>query len=129
MVLSVGERRVTFVDEYIENSVCPEWSYQAEFPLEQLDGNCLNLEVWDFDKNKDDDFLGRTSFHLAELEEAKVERWVKLEGVRKGEVEVRLSWCPTVSSARELTGRFALSLVVDSCTGLGPGKVSGHFRL
>ena len=45
VVLTIGTRRISFVDEYIERNVNPEWDYHAEFPLERLQGSSLVLEV------------------------------------------------------------------------------------
>lgn len=64
MVLTIGETQISFVDDYIENSVNPEWGYHAEFPMEQSIGTSMALEVWDYDRNKDDDFLGRCHLDL-----------------------------------------------------------------
>jgi len=120
VVLTIGETHISFVDDYIENSVNPEWGYHAEFPMEQAIGTSLTLEVWDYDRGQDDDFLGRCHLDLSEDGDEK-SRWIRLEGVKKGEVEVKLCCSPTFSS-RQPSLRYALTLLIDSCTNVGQGK-------
>jgi len=118
--LTIGETRISFVEDYIENSVNPEWGYHAEFPIEQSIGTSMTLEVWDYDRNKDDDFLGRCHLDLSEDRDEN-SQWIQLEGVRKGEVEVKLCCSPTFLS-RQPSLRYALTLLIDSCTNVGQGK-------
>jgi len=120
VVLSIGESQISFVEEYIENSVNPEWSYHAEFPMEQATGASLTVEVWDYDKNKDDDFLGRCHLEISEDGDDD-SRWIRLEGVRKGEVELKIKCFPTLL-LRQPGLRYALTLLIDSCTNVGQGK-------
>jgi len=120
VVLTIGETQISFVDEYIENSVNPEWGYHAEFPMEQSIGTSMTLEVWDYDRNKDDDFLGRCHLDLSE-DENESSRWIRLKGVRKGEVEVKLS-CSSTFPSRQPSLRYVLTLLIDSCTNVGQGK-------
>ena len=121
VTLSIGDRTVSYADEYIENTVCPEWDYRAEFPLEQLAGTSLGLEVWDWDRNKEDDFLGRCSLDLSGVVAEERRSWERLQGVRTGEVLVSLAWSPALAAPLP-GGRYALTVLIDSCTGLGPGK-------
>lgn len=41
----------------------------------------MTLEVWDYDRNKDDDFLGRCHLDLSEDRDEN-SQWIQLEGVR-----------------------------------------------
>ena len=52
VVLSVGEKQISFKDSYIENTVDPEWGYTAHFLLEDVDGLSLKLQVFDYDQGK-----------------------------------------------------------------------------
>jgi hypothetical protein len=51
-------------------------------------------------------------------------RWERLQGVRTGEVLVSLAWSPALAASPGPLpgGRYTLAVLIDSCTGLGPGK-------
>ena len=52
VVLSVGEKQISFKDSYIENTVDPEWDYTAYFLLEDVDGLSLKIQVFDYDQGR-----------------------------------------------------------------------------
>ena len=55
--LQVGAKKVE--TKYISNTITPEWFFTADFPIEVVSGQFLNIEVFDHDDPGDDEFLGK----------------------------------------------------------------------
>jgi len=126
VVLNIGEKKVSFVDQYVDSDVNPVWNYVAEFPLEEPSGLELDLEVFDFDTGSEDDFMGRSSLNIENIVEAgSYEQWLTLEDTKHGSVLVKGSWNPISSSPVSLSStRCVASVYIDSCTNLTTGKSS-----
>jgi len=126
VVLSIGEKKVSFVDQYVDSDVNPVWNYVAEFPIEQPEGLSLDLEVFDFDAGSEDDFMGRSSVNIENIvETGSYEQWLTLEDAKHGSVLVKGSWSPISSSGVTLSStRCAASVYIDSCSNLSSGKSS-----
>ena len=45
VVLSVGEARLSFVEQFVDSDLNPVWNYEAHFPIEEPAGLNLQLEV------------------------------------------------------------------------------------
>jgi len=81
VVLSIGETKISFVDQYVDSDVNPVWNYVAEFPIEEPAGMSLNLEVYDFDSGSEDDFMGRSAINIESfIETGSSEHWADSGG-------------------------------------------------
>ena len=95
VILSIGESRVSFVDQYVDSDVNPVWNYEAHFPIEEPSGMSLCLEVFDFDNGSEDDFMGQTCLSLASVvDSGPLEDWVDLEDTKHGAVHLVAIWRP-----------------------------------
>lgn len=126
VVLSIGETKVSFVDQYVDSDVNPIWNYCSDFPIEEPSGMTLNLEVFDFDAGSEDDFMGRTAINIESfVEHGSQEHWLTLEDTKHGSVLVKGIWSPMTSSIVSMSSkRCVASIYIDSCANLTTGKSS-----
>jgi len=126
VVLNIGEKKVSFVDQYVDSDVNPVWNYVAEFPIEESAGLALNLEVFDFDAGSEDDFMGRSSINIENIvETGSYEQWLTLDDAKHGSVLVKGVWSQISSSGVSISStRCVASVYIDSCTNLCTGKSS-----
>jgi len=129
VVLSVGQSRHSFAEQYVACDVNPVWNYSASFPVEEPAGLSLQLEVYDYDRGDADDFMGRCSLELGTVAgEGRVEQWLPLQDTKKGEVEVVVEWLPVLPGpVTSASTRCILSLFIDSCRNLSTGRGSPPF--
>jgi len=130
VILSIGETKISFVDQYVDSDVNPVWNYVAEFPIEEPAGMSLNLEVYDFDSGSEDDFMGRSSINIESfIETGSSEHWLTLEDTKHGSVLVKGVWSPIISTTpvNMSSTRCVVSLYIDSCYNLSTGKNSAPF--
>jgi len=126
VVMSIGEMKVSFKDQYIDCNVNPVWNYQVDFPIEESSGQHLKLEVFDYDAGTEDDFMGRTSVDISEAVNSKnsfYESWKDLEDVKHGSILVKAYWRPVSSHENEGLGTV-ISVFIDSCANLSSSKSS-----
>eukprot|EP00092_Neocalanus_flemingeri_P079322 GFUD01098807.1.p1 GENE.GFUD01098807.1~~GFUD01098807.1.p1 ORF type:complete len:632 (+),score=144.85 GFUD01098807.1:357-2252(+) len=124
VVLNIGDRKVSFVEQYVDSDVNPVWNYVAEFPIEEPAGLTLNLEVYDYDAGTEDDFMGRTSIDIENIvETGSYEQWLTLDDTKHGSVLVKGAWNQISSAGVSLSStRCVASVYIDSCTNLSTGK-------
>jgi len=130
VVLAIGEKKISFKDRYAESTVDPEWRYTAEFPVEEVSGLDLNIEVYDYDTGSEDDFMGRTAVSIQAVVEKSIQKsWIRLDDAKHGEIELSAHWRP-VLPAHDITEKsdiYVVSVFVDSCRHLDSGKSSPPF--
>ena len=87
----------------------------------------MRIEVFDYDSSSSDDFLGRTCILMDRLISSRdSDDWIKLEGVKKGDIRVATKWKAAICSEDELdeevddaeVNQYAVSIYVDSCRNL-----------
>jgi len=129
--LSVGQKLVSFKDRYVEESLDPEFNYSSDFLLEDAAGLSLNIEVYDFDQGREDDFLGQTTVPVQSVIDGSFsqrEEWIKLDGVKHGEISVIMSWCPVYTIDKVDKERrdilYIVCIYVESCRNLPYDKTN-----
>lgn len=130
ITISIGEKRISFVDRYVENSVNPVWNYAADFPIEEASGLDIKIEVFDFDNGSEDDFLGRTSIPVTSIMDAdSFDRWITLDDAKHGDIKVRGIWRPTRPAALVEGGcnSYVAAVFVDSCSSIASVKSAAPF--
>ncbi|TNM89008.1 hypothetical protein fugu_005262 [Takifugu bimaculatus] len=71
--------------------------------LTQLPGQELHLEVFDYDMDMKDDFMGRLKIGLKDIIDSQyTDQWFSLNDVKSGRVHLTLEWVPTASEAQSL---------------------------
>ena len=130
--VKIGERKISFRDSYATQTVTPKWNYSSRFIMENYHGQEVMIEVFDYDSSSSDDFLGRTCILLDRLISIRdSDDWIKLEGVKKGDIRVAIKWKAAMSSDDEdedgddaELDQYVVSIYVDSCRNL-PGYSGG----
>ena len=56
-ILQVGAKKI--YTKTIPNTLNPEWNFTADFPVEVVNGQSLNIEIIDRDTGLNDGFLGK----------------------------------------------------------------------
>lgn len=129
----------------IRDNLNPEWNDHFDFPIEVVQGQELNIEFYDDDDRKDDEFLGRAKIQTSLVaQRGHIEGyWVDLvesdkdSDKEQGSVQVSLTWLPVTmdpevvresarqASPEDIDAKCLIHIFVDSCSGLGdPGDPS-----
>lgn len=124
--VKIGERKISFRDSYAAQTVTPKWNYTSRFIMENYHGQELTIEVFDYDSSSSDDFLGRTCILMDRIISSRdSDDWIKLEGVKKGDIRVETRWKVAVCSEDDdedgddaEAEQYAVSIYVDSCRNL-----------
>lgn len=129
VVLSIGESKLSFVEQYVDSSLNPVWNYEAHFPIEEPSGLTLGLEVFDFDNGSEDDFLGRASLDVTQIVDSGPHKdWVELSDAKHGAVHLEGVWRPIIGElAQAHKGPCVVSVWIDSCRNLQSGRSSPPF--
>lgn len=79
----------------IKRNVNPTWNELFGFRIKEEDRNAiLSMLVFDFDNFTPDDFIGSAEINLSELKRGElVDKWVKLDNVKTGELHLQLQRC------------------------------------
>ena len=71
----------------VKKTVNPEFGESWECVVDMVQSQMLDIEVWDQDQGKDDDFMGRARVPIHVLAERGVsDLWVSLEEATSGQV-------------------------------------------
>ncbi|XP_011612041.2 extended synaptotagmin-1 [Takifugu rubripes] len=93
----------TFTSQVVKGNLNPTWNEMYEVILTQLPGQELHLEVFDYDMDMKDDFMGRLKIGLKDIIDSQyTDQWFSLNDVKSGRVHLTLEWVPTASEARSL---------------------------
>ena len=126
-IISCGERKVSFKDQYVAECLNPTWNYEVTFAIENPEGHKINIEVYDFDKMANDDFLGTVELSVEDtIKDKTFDKWLKLEGVDSGEVHAICEW-KIAKPASELLDAgsknlYLVSVFVHECKNLAGGN-------
>ena len=125
VVLSVGAKK--FRTQIVKKCVNPIFGETWETAVEIVRSQTLDIEVWDFDQGKDDDFMGRARVPIQCLvERGSSDLWITLEDASSGQVRIQTQWLKISHDVadyedrlRETHGRqlstALLMLYIDSC--------------
>uniref|UniRef100_H3C487 Extended synaptotagmin 1 n=1 Tax=Tetraodon nigroviridis TaxID=99883 RepID=H3C487_TETNG len=88
----------TFTSQVIKGNLNPTWNEMYEVILTQLPGQELHLEVFDYDMDMKDDFMGRVSVSVEDIINSQyTDQWYTLNDVKSGRVRLILEWVQTIS--------------------------------
>ncbi|KAM9323435.1 extended synaptotagmin-2-A isoform 2-T2 [Pholidichthys leucotaenia] len=89
-VIKVGTQQ--FQSKVIYETVNPKWNEVYEVMVDDHTSKSMDINLYDKDTDADD-FLGRVSIDLAELQkEQKVDEWFTVEDVASGKLHLKLEW-------------------------------------
>ncbi|XP_037279431.2 extended synaptotagmin-2 isoform X2 [Rhipicephalus microplus] len=90
-IISVGAQE--FRTQVIPNTVNPKWNYYCEVVVYQIPGTTLDIEVMDEDQSSKDDFLGRVSVAVSDIEsQGQGDMWLTLDDTKSGKIRLRTFW-------------------------------------
>ena len=132
VVLSVGARK--FKTQIVKKCVNPIFGETWEAVVEIVKSQTLDIEVWDHDQGKDDDFMGRARVPIqCFVERGTSDLWINLEEASSGLVRIQTSWMGLSKDKTDYEERLVethgrnlstsvLMLYVDSCKLLPSAK-------
>ena len=126
-IICLGERKVSFRDNYVPKTVNPIWNYSATFAVEQPDRHIIHIGVYDFDKASADDFLGKAMLPLVDIIQNKTfDNWISLSDIDHGEIHVNCDWKTAKPGGdplrQNLKDLYLVSVFVNECQELTGGK-------
>lgn len=90
-IITIGAQE--FRTQVIPNTVNPKWNYYCEAVVYQIPGTTLDIEVMDEDQSSKDDFLGRVSVAVSDLEsQGQADMWLTLDDTKSGKIRLRTFW-------------------------------------
>ena len=93
ITLSIGQRKISFRENYVAKTVNPVWNYESKFVIEDSHGQELKIEVFDYDNSSSDDFLGLKVIDLGALiSKQSSDEWITLEDVKHGQIHLKSKW-------------------------------------
>ena len=124
--VSIGERKISFRNQYVAKSVNPTWDYITNFVMEDPSGQKIDIDVFDFDTGSADDSLGTASIQLSEVTQQNFyDKWIPLNDVKKGDIHVQCEWnaaIPANEHTKDQHDLYVISIFVDRCENLAGGK-------
>jgi len=83
--LDGGQKQTSSV---VKKTLSPKWDQSFDFVVADRRTAELTFEVFDEDKFTRDDFLGRVSLPVSMIQSATSSRWLRLEGVASGSINI-----------------------------------------
>lgn len=106
-IITVGAQE--FRTQVISNTVNPKWNYFCEAVVYQIHGTTLDIEVMDEDQSSKDDFLGRVSVAVSDLErQGQSDMWLTLDDVKSGKIHLRAFWLSLSTNTDDLAPQLEL---------------------
>ena len=110
-----------------ESKVCnksqkPEFDFECHIPVENPQGHKISIDVYDYDKLKECDFLGRREESLNNLADLTKDplTWRGLVGVTQGELQTEYKWQPVHElQTQQLFSKGVISFAFKSITIFG----------
>lgn len=100
-IITVGAHE--FRTQVIPNTVNPKWNYYCEVVVYQIPGATLDIEVMDEDQSSKDDFLGRVSVSVSDIEsQGQGDMWLTLDDTKSGKIRLRTSWLSLSTNTDDL---------------------------
>ncbi|XP_035657821.1 extended synaptotagmin-2-like isoform X1 [Branchiostoma floridae] len=102
--LQVGAQ--SFRSKTIENSLEPRWNEYYEAVVDQLEGQTMQVNMFDEDPGSKDDPLGNAAVSISEVVKMGFsDMWLPLEDATTGQVHLRMSWL-SLSSQMEALDKY-----------------------
>ncbi|XP_078581432.1 extended synaptotagmin-2-like isoform X13 [Branchiostoma floridae x Branchiostoma japonicum] len=99
--LQVGAQ--SFRSKTIENSLEPRWNEYYEAVVDQLEGQTMQVNMFDEDPGSKDDPLGNAAVSISEVVKMGFsDMWLPLEDATTGQVHLRMSWLSLSSQMEAL---------------------------
>lgn len=100
-IITVGAHE--FRTQVIPNTVNPKWNYYCEVVVYQIPGTTLDIEVMDEDQSSKDDFLGRVSVAVSDIEsQGQGDMWLTLDDTKSGKIRLRTFWLSLSNNTDDL---------------------------
>ncbi|XP_033105787.1 extended synaptotagmin-2-A-like [Anneissia japonica] len=91
VVVEVGAQK--FKTKVINNTCDPIWNKYFETIVDVVDGQFLNLDLFDHDPHSADDPLGNLSLDIDHISQAgSLDSWLPLEDASTGQLHINLTW-------------------------------------
>ncbi|XP_078581431.1 extended synaptotagmin-2-like isoform X12 [Branchiostoma floridae x Branchiostoma japonicum] len=104
--LQVGAQ--SFRSKTIENSLEPRWNEYYEAVVDQLEGQTMQVNMFDEDPGSKDDPLGNAAVSISEVVKMGFsDMWLPLEDATTGQVHLRMSWL-SLSSQMEALDKYGM---------------------
>ncbi|XP_066299722.1 extended synaptotagmin-2-like isoform X2 [Branchiostoma lanceolatum] len=102
--LQVGAQ--SFKSKTIENTLEPRWNEYYEAVVDQLEGQTMQVNMFDEDPGSKDDPLGNAAVSISEVVKMGFsDVWLPLEDATTGQVHLRMSWL-SLSSQMEALDKY-----------------------
>ncbi|XP_066299727.1 extended synaptotagmin-2-like isoform X6 [Branchiostoma lanceolatum] len=104
--LQVGAQ--SFKSKTIENTLEPRWNEYYEAVVDQLEGQTMQVNMFDEDPGSKDDPLGNAAVSISEVVKMGFsDVWLPLEDATTGQVHLRMSWL-SLSSQMEALDKYGM---------------------
>uniref|UniRef100_A0A1I7W1K8 C2 domain-containing protein n=1 Tax=Loa loa TaxID=7209 RepID=A0A1I7W1K8_LOALO len=88
----------------IDNNLNPIWNEYFEFVVDQVNGQKLRIELFDYDKTSSDEELGTLTIDLLYIKEKRnLDDWFPLDACKHGDIHIQAAWMNLSSSLLDLT--------------------------
>ncbi|XP_078581433.1 extended synaptotagmin-2-like isoform X15 [Branchiostoma floridae x Branchiostoma japonicum] len=111
--LQVGAQ--SFRSKTIENSLEPRWNEYYEAVVDQLEGQTMQVNMFDEDPGSKDDPLGNAAVSISEVVKMGFsDMWLPLEDATTGQVHLRMSWLSLSSQMEALDKMEKVKRIADA---------------
>ncbi|KAI5619470.1 extended synaptotagmin-1 isoform X1 [Silurus asotus] len=101
VIINIGGS--TFKSNVIKGNLNPTWNEMYEVVLTDLPGQDLSLEIFDYDMDMKDDFMGRLNISLSDIITSRYrDELFTLNDVKHGRVHLVLEWLNSVTQSDKL---------------------------
>ncbi|CAN7980683.1 unnamed protein product [Ixodes pacificus] len=100
-IITVGAQE--FRTQVIPSTVNPKWNFYCEAVIYQIPGSTVDIEVMDEDQSSKDDFLGRVSVSVSDLQDqGQGDMWLTLDDTKSGKIRLRTFWLSLTTNTDDL---------------------------
>ncbi|XP_066299728.1 extended synaptotagmin-2-like isoform X7 [Branchiostoma lanceolatum] len=111
--LQVGAQ--SFKSKTIENTLEPRWNEYYEAVVDQLEGQTMQVNMFDEDPGSKDDPLGNAAVSISEVVKMGFsDVWLPLEDATTGQVHLRMSWLSLSSQMEALDKMEKVKRIADA---------------
>lgn len=100
-IITVGAQE--FRTQVIPSTVNPKWNFYCEAVIYQIPGATVDIDVMDEDQSSKDDFLGRVSVSVSDLQDqGQGDMWLTLDDTKSGKIRLRTFWLSLTTDTDDL---------------------------
>lgn len=100
-IITVGAQE--FRTQVIPSTVNPKWNFYCEAVIYQIPGSTVDIDVMDEDQSSKDDFLGRVSVSVSDLQDqGQGDMWLTLDDTKSGKIRLRTFWLSLTTDTDDL---------------------------